>query len=335
MKNAHIVFELTNNCNLQCFHCMRDKSAPPGYLPLEIIKKVLGESKLVNNIDIVSFTGGEPTLHPQLPEILKIVSHLGYSFGLVTNGWHFPDTYRVLLPYKSILKGITFSLDGAKEETHDRLRGKGSYRRVMQAVSICIVRDIPFTFNTSVTSHNYGELKEVAELVSKLGSRGLRFGHLMPTPLTARHKLDLPLDKQREVENTVSLLQGTFPLRIAMAPRDYITPNPPCTPLRMEEFNIDWRGNLTLCCNLSGYGSGEKDGDIIGNLCQMSYSEAYGRLVTLNRKFCNDKRQDNRYEDSDSFPCWYCLNYFKKMDWLKEFPGNPWSRMVWTEGVFA
>ena len=77
MKNTHIVFELTNNCNLRCFHCMRDKSASPGYLPLEIIEKVLRESKLVNNIDIVSFTGGEPTLHPQLSEILKIVSHLG------------------------------------------------------------------------------------------------------------------------------------------------------------------------------------------------------------------------------------------------------------------
>ena len=230
-----------------------------------------------------------------------------------------------------MLKGITFSLDGAREETHDRLRGKGSYRRVMQAVSICIVKDIPFTFNTTVTSHNCNELQEMTEFATTLGSQGLRFGHLLPTPLTAEHKLDLSPEKRREVETTVSQLQSSFPLRIAIAPRDYITQNTPCAPLRMEEFNIDWRGNLTLCCNLSGYGNGENDGDIIGNLSLMSYSEAYGRLVALNRKFCSDKRQDNRYEDSDSFPCWYCLHYFKKMDWLKEFPDNDWSRRVWTE----
>lgn len=224
---------------------------------------MLREIKPSNNVNIVSFTGGEPTLHPQLSEILKIVSHAGYSFGLVTNGWHFSDTYHVLLQYKSMLKGVTFSLDGAREETHDNLRGKGSYRRVMQAVSVCVVKDIPFTFNTTVTSYNCDELQEVAEFATKLGSRGLRFGHLMPTPLTAKYTLDLSPEKRREVETTVTQLQGPFPLRIAMAPRDYIAPNTLCAPLRMEEFNIDWRGNLTLCCNLSGYGDGEKDGNIV------------------------------------------------------------------------
>ena len=302
---------------------MRDKSTPYGYLSLEIIEKVLKEVKTSHNIYVVSFTGGEPTSHPQLSEILKLVSHAGYSFGLVTNGWHFPNIYSVLLQYKSMLKGITFSLDGAREETHDYLRGKGSYRKVMQAVSICIVRDIPFTFNTTVASHNYDELAEVAELARKLGSRGLRFGHLMPTPLTARHKLDLPLDKQREVENTVSQLQNTLPLRIVMSPRDYITPDVPCSPLRMEEFNVDWRGNLTLCCNLSGYDS-KRNGDVIGNLSQMSFSEAYRRLVNLKRKFYDDKKADCRgYKDLDHFPCLYCLNYFKKVDWLRNFKAIP------------
>lgn len=329
MNDVHIIFELTNDCNLRCSHCLRDKSALHGYLSLEIIEQVLRKMQSFHRINMVSFTGGEPTLHPQFSEILKIVASAGYCFGFVTNGWHFSDTYQALLPYKSLLKAVTFSLDGAREETHDSLRGRGSYRKVMQAVSICVVKDIPFTLNTTVTAHNYGELQEMAAFAMKLGSRGLRFGHLMPTPLTAGHKLDLSPDKRREVENTVSQLQTAFPLRIAIAPRDYIAQNTPCAPLRMEEFNIDWRGNLTLCCNLSGHGEELGNDDVVGNLHEMSFSEAYGCLVKLNRKFFHDKSRDMRDEDSDSFPCWYCLNYFRKVDWLAHYPKSPWASLVW------
>lgn len=331
MNDVHIIFELTNDCNLRCAHCLRDKSTPHGYLSLEVIEQVLREMQSFHRINMVSFTGGEPTLHPQFPEILRIVAHGGHRFGFVTNGWHFSGTYPALLPYKSLLKAVTFSLDGVREETHDALRGRGSYRKLMQAVSICVVKDIPFTLNTTVTARNCGELEEMAELATKLGSRGLRFGHLMPTPLTATHRLDLSPDKRREVENTVSRLQGIFSLRISMAPRDYIAPNIPCAPLRMEEFNIDWRGNLTLCCNLSGHGEDVGNDDVIGNLHEMSFSEVYGRLVKLQRKFFHDKSRDMREDDADSFPCWYCLNYFRKVDWLKYYLENPWSSLVGTK----
>jgi len=73
--------------------------------------------------------------------------------------------------------------------------------------------------------------------------------------------------------------------------------------------------------------------DIIGNLNEMSFSEAYERLVQANGKFQKDKRVQygkGNFKDSDYFPCWYCLNYFRKVDWLKRYPENPWSSLVWT-----
>jgi len=30
----------------------------------------------------------------------------------------------------------------------------------------------------------------------------------------------------------------------------------------------------------------------------------------------------------DYYPCWYCLKYFKKVDWLMQFPDNPWSQDI-------
>jgi len=284
--------------------------------------------------DSLSFTGGEPTLYPGFIDIIARVFNAGYSFGFVTNGWNFKGIYKALLPYRERLRGITFSLDGARQETHDRLRGRDSYRRVMQAVSICMIKDIPFTFNTVLASHNCGELKEVVELAEKLGSRGIRFGHLIPTPRIISENMDLSPIERRQTEVIICQLQKTFFIPIVTAPGYHTTELFPCAPLKMQEINVNWRGNITMCCNLSGHGEDVGNDDMIGNLSEMSFSEAYERLVQVNGKFQEDKRalQDKgKMKDSGYFPCWYCLNYFRKVDWLKEFPSNDWTRGVWTK----
>lgn len=156
----------------------------------------------------------------------------------------------------------------------------------MKAVSICVVKEIPFTFNMVITSRNRGELEEMTGLAIKLGSRGLRFGHLMPTPLTTVQNLDLSPEERREVEAAIWRLQKNHPIPI---PGYYTTDLFPCTPLRMEEFNIDWRGNVTKCCHLSGYGGGVGSEDVLGNLEEMEFSELYERLVEENDKFRKKK----------------------------------------------
>jgi hypothetical protein len=55
-------------------------------------------------------------------EIIELVAEAGYQFSFVSNGASFPRIYRLLLKHRSLFVGVTFSLDGAREETHDRLR---------------------------------------------------------------------------------------------------------------------------------------------------------------------------------------------------------------------
>lgn len=330
---ARIVVELTNRCNLSCHHCFDGRHSADGDIKTEIIEKILQSAK-TQGFNHLSFTGGDPTVHTRFTEIIKMVFEAGYNFSFVTNGQNFTKIYQNLLPYRDGLTGITFSLDGAKEQTHDRLRGKGSYRRVMKAVSVCVVKDIPFTFNMVITSHNRSELEEMAEIATKLGSRGLRFGHLMPTPLTTLQNLDLSPEERREVEVSIWKLRENFPIPIVIAPGYYTADLFPCAPLQMEEFNIDWRGNVTKCCHLSGHGGDVGNDDVIGNLYEMSFSEAYERLVKENRRFHKEKLEHHAggdFKDLDYFPCWYCENYFRKVDWLRKFPKNPWSSRVWTD----
>ena len=144
-----ILIELTNHCNRSCKHCLDGRHGADGFLKVDIIEKVL-QSAHSHGYKDISFTGGEPALHPGFIEIITTVCEAGYNFGFVTNGWNFIEIYEKLRPYRDRLTGITFSLDGAREETHDRIRGKGSYRRVMQAMSVCIVKE---NLKIQTTSH--------------------------------------------------------------------------------------------------------------------------------------------------------------------------------------
>jgi MoaA/NifB/PqqE/SkfB family radical SAM enzyme len=105
-------------------------------------------------------------------------------------------------------------LDGAHAATHDRLRGQGSYRQVMRAASICILQDLPFTLNMVLTAHNRPDVAAMVALAARLGSAGVRFGWLMPTPETAARGLDLSPDERRAVEAAIRRLQSDAPVDV-------------------------------------------------------------------------------------------------------------------------
>jgi len=326
---ARLVIELTNRCNLRCRHCFEERHAGTGNLSLDILRKILQEGKSCG-IDELSFTGGEPTIHLQFAEIIRLVSEAGYRFGFVSNGSNFPHHYALLLEHREWLKGVTFSLDGAREETHDRLRGKGSYRHVMRAASICVFKDIPFTLNMVLTAENRSEVREMVELGAKLGSGAVRFGHLMSTPETALRGLDLSPKERLEVEEEISRLKETASILVAMAP-GYFSESPffPCAPLKLQELNLDYRGNVTLCCQLSGHSGADNEAEFMGNLNEVSLAEAVDRSRRMVAEYLEEKQAKitrGEFSDLDHFPCWYCLRYLGKTSWLKNFPNHPWAQ---------
>lgn len=311
---GRIVIELTDRCNLRCGHCPDGRHGGKGDVPMAVIETVLAEAKSYG-FDELAFTGGEPTIHKRFFEVIEKASKAAYSWGFVSNGWNFAKIYTTLLRHRDHFAGITFSLDGAREKTHDALRGRGSYRRVLQAMSICVFKDIPFASNMVVTRKNYTELAEQVDLAARLGSRGVRFGHFIPTSCEDRG-LALSSEERRSVDETVWQLQRTAAVSVAMAPGYFTAELFPCAPLQMQELNIDWRGNVTKCCHLSGYGNGVGGDDIVGNLTEIGFAEALARLAEANEEFRRDKlarQASGELHEADYFPCLYCTQYFKKM----------------------
>lgn len=327
-----VVVELTNRCNLVCQHCFDGRHGGRDELPLDILQRILVDAK-VCGFERLSFTGGEVTIYRSFTEALRLTCEAGYDFGLTTNGWAFPDTLPALLRHREHLHGITFSLDGTSPATHDAQRGRGSFRRLMQAVSLCVVKDLPFTFNTTVTARNRYELETIAQLAARLGSRGLRFGHLMPTALTVSLGLDLSPAERKQAEAHIWRLRRTLEAPpITMAAGYYTTDLFPCSPLNLTEINVNCHGYLTTCCSLSGHGAGLGEGDVIANLREVSFAEAFEKLKAENARFRAAKLahlDSGHFADNDYFHCWYCTNHYRKLDWLKKHPGHPWADSVW------
>ncbi len=324
---ARIVVELTNRCNLRCLHCYDERHAATGDLPLDIIDHVLREGKSCG-IDHLSFTGGEPTMHRQFEDVVRRVCEANYTWSVVSNGSTFAQVFPIFLQYREWLREVTFSLDGACEATHDAQRGTGSYRRVMRAASVCVARQLPFTFNMVITAQNKDEVGAMVDLATRLGCHGVRFAHLMMTPDTAHHALDLSPDARREVESVIWACQAQATIPVGMGP-GYFSESPffMCAPLEAEEFNLDYRGNVTLCCQLSGYNGVNADGDFMGNLHEVSLAAACERFRQRVAVYHADKRarvHAGSFGELDHFPCWYCVNYLGKTEPLSLLPQHPW-----------
>jgi hypothetical protein len=167
-------------------------------------------------------------------------------------------------------------------------------------------------------------------LAARSGSRGVRCGHLMPTPDTALRGLDLSPEERRETEIELWNLQKSSPVPVGMAPGYYSAmPLFACGPLELEEYNLDYQGNLTLCCQLSGYAGPNLGSDVIGNLRELSLADACARFGQRVATYLSDKRakaKSGELGELDYFPCWYCVKYLNKVEGLKQIPGHPWMR---------
>ena len=321
--------QLTTRCNLRCEHCFVDCSGND--LNLTTFGKIVSFAK-AHNCPCLSFTGGEPTLHSKFSEIMKMLTENHLKYTMVTNGWNFSDFYQSIKPYLTNIKRLDFSLDGATEDMHDLNRTKGSYRRVLQAISICRYKGIPFGIRTTITKRNIHQLEEIAFLAAKVGAEELTFNPVQPTSRIAALKLLLHPDDLTKITDEVLRLQKIFKIKITRSTgyfdSDFLAL---CYPLTMKELFINSKGKISFCCQLTDYESAQNDTDIIGNLDEIDLYEAHQRMVDAVAQYEKEKIQrfaDGKFSNLDYYPCWYCLKYFRKVDWLMQFPDNPWSQDI-------
>jgi MoaA/NifB/PqqE/SkfB family radical SAM enzyme len=208
--------DITNRCNFRCLHCYNRSGENP------IVADELSDRELINFANDVAtfhlynfcFCGGEPLLRKDLMcTMAKILAASGSMISFVSNGSLMtPDTARDFLA--SGISRAQVSLDGARAETYERLRGvKGSFDKAVAAIKI--LRDAGFK-DISVafcpTSFNCSELEETAALAGSLGVNEFRVQPLMLLGRTKQHLQEIvPSPQQyREVVRMIEKLRHTY-----------------------------------------------------------------------------------------------------------------------------
>lgn len=321
--------ELANICNLHCSYCFRADdnlySSKAEFFPIELLRRVIGEARTAANITRINFTGGEPTLHPAFAETLQTIGEAGLNVSFVTNGWHFERIWPSLQANRASVTQVAFSLDGVTRETHDRWRGQGSFDRLVRAFSRCYISKLPFGIKIVIRRDLVDQLEAIAIFAARMGAASLHFVHVMPTSSAVEDDSALNLAEQRTAEQEIAILARIFKMKIGIDVGYYNIDEdqPPCAPLAGVSMNIDYRGRLSLCCNLSGFRGAAEDRDVVADLNVESFASGYAKFKALAATQLQ-KRKDalaalraqsltpDAYTGS---PCLFCLQSFDKIPW--------------------
>ncbi|MBI2375930.1 MAG: radical SAM protein [Deltaproteobacteria bacterium] len=341
-----IAFHVTDACQLNCKHCLRDPELKAHHIELGLVRRMLDQAAGVYGIRHVALTGGEPSLHPEFDEILDAIVERGMTWHCVTNAVRFDKRLLKMLEAdprrREALSALDFSLDGATEAVHDRIRGEGSFRDVMRAVALSKMRDIPFVLQMTLNALNVHELEAFAIMAAELGAERASYNFLQPTGTYLDAEMYLSHDAWRRVQDRIERVAAILTIPI-VGSEGFAQPQHfhECEPWKSEVIHVDYKGLMNLCCLHAGVPGHTKHGrsDAIADMNHESLIEGHVKMLDLVQHARLAKLEamakgtlDDRW---DKYPCNWCMEHFGKPFWTDEgAAGEPAKRERW-RGAWA
>jgi MoaA/NifB/PqqE/SkfB family radical SAM enzyme len=165
----NVFFHILTACNLACRHCyINPKEHGTGIVSKEELEKWLALFKEDSNETNVIFLGGEPTMHPDLPHLIRFAKKLRYSSVTVdTNGFLFHDFLSRVKPAE--LDFLSFSLDGPTPEVNDPLRGAGVFATCTKNLQAAVAAGFNVSLIYTVSRFNIAHLHKMIPLLDRWG----------------------------------------------------------------------------------------------------------------------------------------------------------------------
>ncbi len=162
-------------------------------LPLTIVKDLLIDAK-AGGIRLARFFGGEPTLHPDLPEMVRFSNSLGLETYITTNGTHLKTKFDAL--YDAGLRFVTIGFYGVEDKYDRYTQRKGHFQRLDESLTYVSGKygdeiGIQLNFVLFRTTCNVEDVDEAWQFAMK---HGLKF-HIDPVSYTLPFFNDGPEDE--------------------------------------------------------------------------------------------------------------------------------------------
>lgn len=332
-----VTFKLTLACNLRCKMCAFAVSGdvranPRDVLPVEAWKSVVDDIAIFR--PYVSITGGEPTLYPQLVDLLAYIRERRLVTTLTTNGTLLGKQAEAIM--QSPPDVLIVSIDGP-EDVHDELRGMpGSFQRAIegirrvQSLKAHLRRKEPFVVvSCAITSYSYRAIEALTDIASDLGADAVnyqhqwsltrqmveehnrRFGDAHPISYDAAGGIELPPVDTGEL---IRVLARTRQRRVGLN-GTYLTMHPSLTDDDVARWYSNpnaWVKRKTPACawlNTDILPNGDVEpcpGLVCGNITREKFTEIWN-----NEAFRNHRRR--LVKSGGGFPiCRRCCSYFRR-----------------------
>ncbi len=246
-----LVWLLTTRCNLSCRSCyVAHRFRDGGELGLEAARGIVEEA-LRGGLAYLGFTGGEVFLRPDLIfPLLEAARARGVETTIVTNGLLISEEVARRLAALGV--GVYLSLDGARRETHERIRGEGTWEKVIAAAELLRSSGVRFSTVLTLSRINASEASSYVARARELGAEEACFVPMMPAG-RARPELVLRprevLEVLREIEEAAEAL--VFPVSLWCLPFAGLVTRSPLLEFfgcrDLEQMDIGPNGEVLLC----------------------------------------------------------------------------------------
>lgn len=246
-----IIWLLNERCNLKCRFCyVAGRFGDNRELKLNEILKALDEAVELG-VKRIDFTGGEILLREDVVTILEETKKRGIERVTInTNGTLVSEKIAEVLAKNNI--EVYISIDGATKETHENIRGIGTWDKVLKAIELFKSFGIKFYTVFACSKINASEVADYIALSKELGSSKACIIPVLPVGRATR---DIILSKEElidvlhKVENTAKSLK--FITEVWCVPFAGLIINSSYTSFfgcrSMDEMDITPTGDVLVC----------------------------------------------------------------------------------------
>ncbi|GAA1957368.1 StsB family radical SAM/SPASM domain sactipeptide maturase [Kitasatospora viridis] len=168
-----VYYAITDGCNLRCPYCYASsEKALPGELDTAESMALMDEIADLGATTVI-FTGGEPMMRRDLFSVVRHARSLGLRTNIITNATLVRDS-AVAEEMSEIFDLVTVSMDGSTEESHERTRGRGTFRKTLHALKLLNEHGVRPVINHVVGKDNAATMEQFAEFASGFDIRMVR-----------------------------------------------------------------------------------------------------------------------------------------------------------------
>lgn len=171
---AAVTIYPTNYCFKACSHCIfvMDGTLNSKHLDIQLLKEVIRDLAQARVL-LIGVAGGDPILYPHFDEMIhEIVANKMFPILTLSGAGLCEDKIKSF--YALGIRSVQLSMDGSRSETHNKIRGPGSFTETIEAIKNLRNHNIAVSLATCIHAENQNEFAQILKMAHELGANKIK-----------------------------------------------------------------------------------------------------------------------------------------------------------------